>query len=862
SSLQEAAPRVLEAICDCLGWSFASIWAADDDSGSLRCAHSWHGEDVSVSRMADSCGEISLARGEGLPGRVWETGTSIWIPDITAESNFPRRQLALSDGLHAGFAFPIPGSSGVIGVIEAYSDAVLAPDEKMAEALSAFGRQLGQFIERTRVEGSLRRSEARKQAMFEAALDCIVGMDHAGAITEFNPAAEETFGYNRDDVIGKQLAETIIPLPYRQLHYDGLARYLETGEHAVLGRRIQITGLRADGTEFPIELAIIPVNLPNEAPTFTAYVRDITAHIEAEEEHARLLMSEQAARAQAEVTEQRIAFLADVHTRLAARLDYQSALETLAEMSVPQLADWCLIDVAAEDGEVRRVAVSHADPARSSLAETLYRESPKRSFVAIQRVLETGRSILIEDVEENELPGLVASYRTNLLRELQATSVMIVPLVARGRTLGTLTFVHAESGRVYTSDDLSLAEDLAQRAAVSIDNARLFQERSHVARTLQRSLLPPRPPAIPGIDVAARYEAAGEGNEVGGDFYDVFRCGRQRWAIVMGDVCGKGPDAAAVTGLARYTLRAAQFESNAPSQILPGLNKAILEQSSGERFATVVLALLETGRKGARLTVCSAGHPLPLIRHQDGTVEELGEPGTVLGILDEVELTDATVRLQPGDSILFYTDGVTDTGVAEDSPEAVDLHRLLRSSPGDDASTLANQVRDAALNAQGGTARDDIAVLVLRVPGSDAEAQPPTFELRLEEQVSGGFAAAGVARKLLDELAGEIDQELLEDARFLVNEVVTNSVKHARVDTHQHVRIRVLSSDSAIRVEVTDPGEGFSPRPRSPVAGQDSGWGMYLVEQISDRWGSERSDDGFTLWFEIDKLRRVVEIRE
>ncbi|MFN2389734.1 MAG: SpoIIE family protein phosphatase [Actinomycetota bacterium] len=851
TTLEEAAPRVLGAICDCLDWELASLWVIDERADVLRCRYTWHSEGAPTTEMERATAGMTLAKGQGLPGRVWETGQPLWVSDITADPSFPRARLARKEGLHAGFGSLLEGKQ-VVGVIETFSPHVLAPDEKMAEALQAFGRQLGQLIERTRAEESLRRSEARKGAMIQSALDCVIGMDHEGRIIEFNPAAEATFGHRSEEVLGERLGDVLIPLPYRELHYRGLARYLATGEHEVLNRRIQISGLRADGSEFPVELAITPVTIPGEPPVFTAFLRDITDRVAAEEEHARLLISEQAARAQAEIAQRRMAFLADVNTRLSTELDFQAALGTLAEMAVPRMADWCLVDVASEDGRVLRVAIAHADPTKAALADELRTRLPHADFKAIQTALNTGESIMTADISQSLADLADEPEHARLLREIGATSSLVVPLVARGKTLGTLTFLLAESGRRYSSDDLSLAEELARRAAVSIDNARLFQERSHVARVLQRSLLPPRPPSIPGIDVAARYEAAGEGNQVGGDFYDVFRCGRHRWAIVMGDVCGKGPDAAAVTGLARYTLRAAQFEKNAPSQVLPALNRAILEQAGGERFATVVLALLETGRRGPRLTVCSAGHPLPLLRRRDGTVEELGTPGTVLGLFDEVELTDATMQLLPGEAVLFYTDGVTDIGMAESDPAVVDLESLLGSFTGDEAALLADRVRDGALSAQGGTARDDIAVLVVRVPDT-AEPGQPSPGVRLDAPITGGFKAPSEARRLLDALARELEPELLEDLRFLVNELVTNSVRHAPVGAAGKLRVRVLTSAEVVRVEVSDAGEGFVPEPTPPRADQDSGWGMYLLDQLSDRWGTDRAGDRFTMWFELDR---------
>ena len=169
------------------------------------------------------------------------------------------------------------------------------------------------------------------------------------------------------------------------------------------------------------------------------------------------------------------------------------------------------------------------------------------------------------------------------------------------------------SGRRFDEQDLELGEELARRCATAIDNARLYGERAYIARTLQESLLPAELPEIPGLETAARFRATGEGNEVGGDFYDLFESGGRGWTVVIGDVCGKGPDAAAVTALARYTLRAAAMRERLPSRSLALLNEALLRQRGDRRFCTVAYAYLETLDSGARVGFASGGHPLPLV---------------------------------------------------------------------------------------------------------------------------------------------------------------------------------------------------------------------------------------------------------
>ena len=225
---------------------------------------------------------------------------------------------------------------------------------------------------------------------------------------------------------------------------------------------------------------------------------------------------------------------------------------------------------------------------------------------------------------------------------------MLIPLRARGRTVGVMALGF---GEVVGTDHLALFEDLGRRAALAIDNARLYEERANVARTLQRSLLPPVLPEVPGIDLAARYVAAGE-SEVGGDFYDCFRTGDGEWAVVIGDVCGKGAEAAAVTALARYTVRAsATLHSDEPAVVLQDLNEAIRRQSPASRFCTVLYVSLSLHGDRVTGTVASGGHPLPLILRADGRVETAGLPGTLLGILPDPEIRPQPLTLRPGDSL-------------------------------------------------------------------------------------------------------------------------------------------------------------------------------------------------------------------
>jgi serine phosphatase RsbU (regulator of sigma subunit) len=298
-------------------------------------------------------------------------------------------------------------------------------------------------------------------------------------------------------------------------------------------------------------------------------------------------------------------------------------------------------------------------------------------------------------------------------------------LIVRGDVIGVVSFVSGPSGRHFGREDLLLAEELARRCSSAIENSRVYRERDYIARTLQSSLLPSELPRIPGVEAAARFRPTGEGNEVGGDFYDLFESGDRGWTVVVGDVCGKGPDAAAVTALARHTLRAAAMQERLPSRSLRLLNEALLRQPGERRFCTVAYAYLEAAPDGARVGLASGGHPLPLLLRADGHVERLGRHGMLLGILPEPNLDDSSVALSPGDALIFYTDGVTEAGGRTAPLGEEGLEEIVASCAGLDADAIAGQIEAAALEAEGGPPRDDIAVVVLRVePGIHRNGSP------------------------------------------------------------------------------------------------------------------------------------------
>jgi serine phosphatase RsbU (regulator of sigma subunit) len=298
-----------------------------------------------------------------------------------------------------------------------------------------------------------------------------------------------------------------------------------------------------------------------------------------------------------------------------------------------------------------------------------------------------------------------------IVHGLGLSSLMIVPLVARGSVLGTLTLVAAESRRRYHTTDLAFAEELGARAALAIDNARLYRDRDHIASSLQQILLPSTLPQPPGFELAAMYRPGRSEMEVGGDFYDAFERPDGSFGLAIGDVCGHGPEAAAVMGVARQTIRVAGMTESRPSSILRVVNDALLIGDYG-RFVSVCDVRVRPSHDGAQLTVCAAGHPLPMLVGSDGSVREVGVHGLLLGIVEDVQLADTTVDMAPGALLVLFTDGLVEwpSHADVDTP----FRDLLSSLAGGSAEEAVRRIETWWREGVGPWPVDDTAVLVVR----------------------------------------------------------------------------------------------------------------------------------------------------
>jgi serine phosphatase RsbU (regulator of sigma subunit) len=304
------------------------------------------------------------------------------------------------------------------------------------------------------------------------------------------------------------------------------------------------------------------------------------------------------------------------------------------------------------------------------------------------------------------------------MRELGIRSVAIVPMRAGERIVGTISLATAMSERVLGEAELELAAELGVRAGIAVANARVHADRSYIATTLQDSLLPPRLPVVPGLTVAARFRAAGEATEVGGDFYDLFEVDGG-WMAVIGDVTGKGPVAAALTSLARYTVRTAAMYERSPGALLERLNAVLVTDPDRRRICTAAVVRIEASAPGAGMAVSVAcgGHPPPLLLRPGEPARPAGGAGTLLGGFSEGSWPLVDSVLHAGDTLVLYTDGVTDTRGTGDRFGSERLEAVLGPAAVLDADAIAGRLDAALLDYEVGPQRDDVAVLVLRATG-------------------------------------------------------------------------------------------------------------------------------------------------
>ena len=585
-----------------------------------------------------------------------------------------------------------------------------------------------------------------------------------------------------------------------------------------------------------------------------AFLVAVATHCATAYERAIAFEAERAARRDAEAASQRLLYLVEATTVLSQSLDPEATMQRLAELAVPAIADWCAVHLVRGDVAVP-VAIASENPEATAMVRALSERHPVPidAPAGLGAVVRTGEPVVMRSVTQDAVEASTSEAEVvDLLSRLR--SIAIVPMMFQGKVLGTVTLSNVTDRRL-GSAEVDLARELAARAAQAVSNAQLFQDRTRVASTLQASLMPTSPTLIPGVDVATRFVPAAEGLDVGGDFYDVFRLGTLEepaptWALVIGDVRGKGADAAAITGIARATIRATALDETSPSVMLARLNQVLLAASrddtysseTGEpRFCTVCVAAITPTAAGADIVLAVGGHPLPYVVRSSGAVEQVGNHGGLIGVMSTPGITDAKVHMDPGDSFVLYTDGVTEQHAGRTFFDEEELGRVLSGCSTRTATEIAERIEQSARAFVDGGLKDDLAVVVARIAPTSATGTVSRSELPADDR------AAALARRFVSETLEGLGVELPETAVLLASELVTNALLHGAPPLH----IEVLATPEGVRVAVTD---GHPDLPTLRVAGQEDehGRGLLLVEALAARWGVDANPPGKSVWFELE----------
>jgi PAS domain S-box-containing protein len=520
--------------------------------------------------------------------------------------------------------------------------------------------------------------------------DAVLSKDLDGFVTTWNPAAERLYGYTAEEAVGRHVA-FLMPDGLKHEANAILAK-VRRGERL---ETYETHRVRKDGTPIDVSLTISPIASSAGGLTGASVIaRDIT------DEWRRRRARD---------------FLIAATRDLDASLDPAETARNIVAKAVPDLAEICVIDFVREDGRIGDSVAASPIPGAARRLEGIRHETPldPDGEHPVAQVLRSGAPAIFRDLDRREVTEAFAQNDEHqaLMEETGYESAAVVALVARGRKVGALSLLHASADVRYDEQDLEFLAELGDRAALALDNARLYQERDAIARNLQRGLRPPRPAPVEGLESSVIFEAAGRGIEIGGDLYDVLPSEDGCW-VLIGDVAGKGTEAAGVSVAVRHAVRGLTREVDEPAEVLARVNELLLEGTGLNDFATAVLVRLRRRDGDWTLSAASAGHPPP-VHVRKGGAQLLGG-GTVLGALQDAKVQRHEAPFALGDTLVLCTDGWLEAGPPSEHRDPVELARLAEYLAPLALEELTARLRGDAISRGGSELRDDIVLLALR----------------------------------------------------------------------------------------------------------------------------------------------------